>query len=132
MKFVQLFACALIYITVSCVSHAAEVKTIFRKDLPELPKNQEVVMVTVEYAPGDSTPPHNHRHNAHTYVYVLEGRLGMQVEGRKQVTLVPGDTFYELPSDVHIVSKNMSDTKKAKFLAILIKTKDKPPLEFLK
>jgi len=130
MKLVNIFVFSLVWITLSSVSYAAEVKSVLSKDLPALPKNQEVVMVTVEYAPGGFTPPH--RHNAHTYVYVLEGSLGMQVKGSKEVTLVPGDTFYELPDDVHVVSKNMSKTKKAKFLALLIKTKGKLILEFLK
>ena len=130
MKFICLFVCALLFMSLSSVSHAAEVKSLFNESLPELPKNQEVVMITVEYKPGESTPPH--RHNAHTYLYVLEGSVGMQVKGSEQVTLVPGDTFYELPDDIHIVSKNMSETETAKFLVLMIKTKGKPIMEFLK
>ena len=130
MKSIRLFICVLVFLSLSSVSHAAEVKSLFSESLPELPKNQEVVMITVEYKPGEFTPPH--RHNAHTYVYVLEGRVGMQVKGGEQVTLAPGDTFYELPDDIHIVSKNMSDTEKAKFLVLVIKTKGKPLMEFLK
>ena len=130
MKFIRLFVCALFFMSLSCVSNAAEVKSLFNESLPELPKNQEVVMITVEYKPGESTPPH--RHNAHTYLYVLEGSVGMQVKGSEHVTLVPGDTFYELPDDIHIVSKNMSETETAKFLVLMIKTKGKPIMEFLK
>ncbi|HET9448949.1 MAG TPA: cupin domain-containing protein [Steroidobacteraceae bacterium] len=75
-------------------------------------------MVTVEYAPGQSTPAH--RHNAHVFVYVLEGSLVMGVKGKEPVTLKAGDTFYESPTDVHEVSRNASDTKPAKFLVLLL------------
>jgi quercetin dioxygenase-like cupin family protein len=78
-------------------------------------------MITVEYAPGGSSPIH--RHNAHAFVYVLEGSIVMQVQGGKQVTLTPGQTFYENPSDVHVVSRNASNTEPAKFLVVLVKDK---------
>jgi hypothetical protein len=82
-------------------------------------------MVTVEYAPGGSSA--EHRHNAHTFVYVLEGTVVMQVKGGREVTLGPGQTFYESPEDVHTVSKNASDTKPAKFLVFFVKEKGAPP-----
>ena len=75
-------------------------------------------MVTVEYAPGQSSPPH--RHNAHVLVYVLEGALVMGVKGKEPVTVSAGQTFYESPTDVHEVSRNASDSAPAKFLVILI------------
>jgi quercetin dioxygenase-like cupin family protein len=78
-------------------------------------------MLTVEYAPGASSTAH--RHNANTFVYVLEGSVVMQVEGGKPVTLGPGQTFYESPSDVHVVSKNASDSQPAKFLVFFVKDK---------
>ena len=81
-------------------------------------------MVTVEYAPGASSAPH--RHNAHTFVYVLEGSIVMQVKGGKEVTLGPGETFYESPQDVHTVSKNASATQPAKFLVFFVKEKGAP------
>lgn len=84
--------------------------------LPDL--NKVADMVTVEYAPGQSTPPH--RHNAHVFVYVLEGSLIMGVKGKEPVTLTVGQTFYESPTDVHEVSRNASDTKAAKFLVLLL------------
>ena len=87
---------------------------------------KEGVMLTVEYAPGASTP--KHKHDAHTFVYVLEGAIEMQVEGGKKVTLGPGQSFYESPTDVHSVSKNASTTKPAKFLVFFVKNKDAPPL----
>ena len=84
--------------------------------LPDL--NKVADMVTVEYAPGQSSPAH--RHNAHVLVYVLEGSLVMGVKGKEPVTLTAGQTFYESPGDVHEVSRNASDSQPAKFLAILI------------
>ena len=83
---------------------------------------KEAVMLTVEYAPGASSS--KHRHNANTFVYVLEGSIVMQIEGGNAVTLGPGQTFYESPDDVHVVSKNASDTKPAKFLVFFVKDKD--------
>jgi quercetin dioxygenase-like cupin family protein len=80
---------------------------------------KEAVMLTVEYGPGASS--NKHRHNANTFVYVLEGSIVMQVEGGKSVTLGPGETFYESPDDIHVVSKNASDTKPAKFLVFFVK-----------
>lgn len=85
--------------------------------LADLP-NKVADMVTVEYAPGQSTPPH--RHNAHVFVYVLEGAVVMGVKDKEPVTLKAGETFYESPSDIHTVSRNASDSARAKFLVMLI------------
>ncbi len=89
--------------------------------LPALPENQEIVVSEITLAPGQpSSPPH--RHNAHVFVYVLEGRVIMQVAGGKPVTLSPGEMFYENPDDIHAVSQNASDTESARFLVHIIKT----------
>ena len=69
-----------------------------------------------------------HRHNAHAFVYVLEGSVVMQLKGGQQVTLTPGQSFYEGPNDVHVVDRNASDTKPAKFLVFLIKDKGAPAI----
>ena len=87
---------------------------------------KEGLMITVEYAPGASSP--KHRHDAHTFVYVLEGSIVMQAEGSQPVTLGPGQTFYETPTDIHAVSKNASATKPAKFLVFMVKEKGAPPV----
>src|SRR6266480_2179872 len=102
-----------------------KVTSLMSKDLTENP-GREVLMITVEHAPGGSSPIH--RHNAHAIVYVLEGSVVMQVKGGKQVTLTPGQTFYEGPDDVHVVDRNASSTKPAKFLVFLIKDKGAPAL----
>ena len=87
---------------------------------------KEGLLITVEYPPGGSDPIH--RHNAHAFVYVLEGSVVMQVKGGKQVTLTPGQTFYEGSNDVHIVGRNASKTQPAKFLVFLVKDKGAPVL----
>lgn len=81
-------------------------------------------MILVEYPPGSSDPIH--RHNAEAFVYVLEGSVVMQVKGGKQVTLTPGQTFYEGPDDVHVVGRNASTTQPAKFVVFLVKDKGAP------
>ncbi|HKV35315.1 MAG TPA: cupin domain-containing protein [Pyrinomonadaceae bacterium] len=103
----------------------ATVKELMSKDLPELP-GKEVLMITVDYPPGAADPIH--RHNARAFVYVLDGSIVMQVKGEKEVTLKPGETFYEGPEDVHIVGRNASTTKPAKFLVFFIKDKGAPVL----
>jgi quercetin dioxygenase-like cupin family protein len=103
----------------------AKVTPLFSKDLTDFP-GKEGVMITVEYPPGSSDPIH--RHNAHAFVYVLEGAIVMQLRGGKEVTLTPGQTFYEGPDDVHVVGRNASQTKPAKFVVFLVKDKNAPIL----
>ena len=103
----------------------AKVTPLFSKDLPDVP-GKEGLMITVEYPPGSVDPIH--RHNAHAFVYVLEGSIVMQVKGGKQVTLTPGQTFYEGPDDIHVVGRNASNTRPARFLVLLVKNKGAPVL----
>jgi quercetin dioxygenase-like cupin family protein len=102
-----------------------DVVSLMSKDLTGSP-GKEVLMITVEYPPGGADPVH--RHDAQALVYVLEGSVVMQVRGGKEVTLGPGQTFYEGPDDVHVVGRNASTTKPAKFLVMLIKRKGAPVL----
>jgi quercetin dioxygenase-like cupin family protein len=103
----------------------AKVTPLMSKDLTEFP-GKEGVMLMIEYPPGSSDPIH--RHNAHGFIYVLEGSIVMQVRGGKEVTLTPGQTFYEGPTDVHIVGRNASQTKPAKFVVFFVKDKSAPIL----
>ena len=93
------------------------------KDLAVLP-GEQVLMYTVDFPPGFSSPVH--RHNAQVSVYVLEGSVVMQVRGQKELTLGPGQSFYEDPNDIHVVSRNASSTKPAKFVVFLINKKGAP------
>jgi len=105
------------------LAQEAKVTDLMSKDLTNLP-GKEGLMITVDYPPGSVDPIH--RHNAHAFVYVLEGTIVMQVRGGKEVTLTPGQTFYEGPNDVHVVGRNASKTKPAKFVVFLVKDKGAP------
>jgi quercetin dioxygenase-like cupin family protein len=101
----------------------AKLTDLMSKDLTNLP-GKEGLMMIVDYPPGSVDPIH--RHNAHAFVYVLEGSIVMQVRGGKEVTLTPGQTFFEGPDDVHVVGRNASQTKPAKFVVFLVKDKGAP------
>ena len=110
-------------ITTTLMAQEAKVTQLMSKDLAEFP-GKEALLITVEYPPGGSDPVH--RHNAYAFVYVLEGSVVMQVKGGKEVTLTPGQTWYEGPNDVHVIGRNASSTKPAKFLVYLVKDKGAP------
>lgn len=124
-KEIRLMMVLLFLSTGTVMAQQAKVTEVMAKDLTELP-GKEVLMIMVEYPPNGVDPIH--RHNAHAYVYVLEGTIVMQVKGGKEVTLTPGQTFYEGPDDVHVVGRNASKTKPAKFLVVLVKDKSAPVL----
>src|SRR5512146_2708313 len=107
------------------IAQEAKVTPLMSKDLGECP-GKEGVMITVVYPPGASDPIH--RHNAYAFLYVLEGSIVMQLKGGKEVTLTPGQTFYEGPNDIHTVGRNASSTKPAKFVVFLVKDKGAPVL----
>ncbi len=125
-------ACACVAMALAMQTHAVlaeenpskpEVRreTLMTRDLPEYP-GKEAVMLTVEYPPGASSP--SHRHDAHVFVYVLEGRYATQVAGGERVVLEPGQTFYENPSDEHVLSANASTTEPAKILVVMLKDEE--------
>jgi quercetin dioxygenase-like cupin family protein len=103
----------------------AKVTPLMTKELADMP-GKEALMITVDYPPGSKDAPH--RHNAHAFVYVLEGTIVMQLKGKQPVTLTAGQTFYEGPEDVHVVGRNASSTKPARFLVLLLKDKGAPVL----
>ena len=101
------------------------VTPLISKDLAGV-SGKEVLMYTVDFPPGYSSPVH--RHNAQVFLYVLEGSIVTQVKGGKEITLTPGQIYYEDPNDIHTVSRNASSTKPAKFLVFLVKKKGAPSL----
>jgi len=103
----------------------AEVTPLMTKELADMP-GKEALMLTVVYPPGGADPVH--RHNAHGFIYVLEGSVVMQVKGQKPVTLTAGQTFYEGPDDIHVVGRSASSTQPAKLLVLLVKNKGAPVL----
>jgi quercetin dioxygenase-like cupin family protein len=122
MKMTLILSCL---ITGVLIAQEPKVTPLMSKDLTECP-GKEATMITVEYAPGGSDVIH--RHNAHAFVYVLEGKVVMQLRGGKPLTLGPGQTFYEGPEDVHLVGRNASSTESAKFLVFFVKDKGAPIL----
>jgi quercetin dioxygenase-like cupin family protein len=120
-----LVVCSLFLVCSPLIAQDAKVTSLMSKPLSDIP-GKELLMITVEYPPGASDPVH--RHNAQALVYVLEGSIVMGVNGEKPVTLTPGQTFYEGPSDIHTVGRNASNTMPAKFLVVLLKDKDAPVL----
>jgi len=117
------FALLLSSVSLSADAPQAAVKMLMTRDLAGVP-GKEVVLSTVEYVPGGASMPH--RHDANVFVYVLEGSFTTQVDGGEKVTLGPGQTFYESPTDVHRVSANGSQTQPAKILVFMVKDKGKP------
>ncbi|AWN75828.1 cupin domain-containing protein [Legionella anisa] len=109
----------------TATAQEAKVTSLMSKNLKDFP-GKEGQLIEVEYPPGATDPIH--RHNAYAFVYVLEGSIVMQLKGGKEVTLTPGQTFYEGPDDVHIVGRSADKTKPAKFLVFLIKNKGAPVL----
>src|SRR5215471_17313313 len=123
MKNKKLMVVLLCLVTGTLMGQDAKVTSLMTKELADIP-GEEVEMITVEYPVGGKDPIH--RHNAHAFVYVLEGSIVMQLKGGKEVTLKPGETFYEGPDDVHIVGRNASSSKPAKFVVVMIKNKGAP------
>src|SRR5690606_8726189 len=115
----------LVSLNVALAQSAPEATALFSKALPDL-AGKEVLMLTVTYPPGGADPVH--RHDAHAFIYVLEGAIVMQVKGGERVTLMPGETYYEGPHDVHTVGRNASATQHAKFLVLLVKEVGVPPV----
>lgn len=103
----------------------AQVTTLMTKALPDF-AGKEAEMIVVEYPPGGADPVH--KHDAHAFVYVLEGSIVMGLAGKEPVTLGPGETFYEGPTDIHTVGHNASKTEPARFVVVLLKNRNAPVL----
>ena len=125
MTFPKLILALACLMSSTLMGQEAKVTDLFSKDLANIP-GKEGVMMIVDYPPGSVDPIH--RHNAHAFVYVLEGSIVMLVRGGKEVTLTPGQTFYEGPDDVHVVGRNASKIKPAKFVLVMVKDKGAPVL----
>src|SRR5437016_9189060 len=125
MTFTKLILALACLMSGALIAQEAKVTELMSKDLTEFP-GKEGLMITVEYPPGSVDPIH--RHSAHGFIYVLEGSIVMQVRGGKEVALTPGQTFYEGPNDVHVVGRNASKTKPAKFVVFFVKDKGAPIL----
>jgi quercetin dioxygenase-like cupin family protein len=120
MTFTKIVLGLVCLIATTLVAQEAKVTHLMSKDLTDC-SGKEGVMITVEYPPGHKDEIH--RHNSYAFVYVLEGSVVMQVRGGREVTLTPGQTFYEGPDDVHVLGRNASKTKPAKFVVFFVKNK---------
>jgi quercetin dioxygenase-like cupin family protein len=120
MTFTKIVLGLVCLIATTLVAQEAKVTHLMSKDLTDCP-GKEGVLITVEYPPGHKDEIH--RHNSYAFVYVLEGSVVMQVRGGREVTLTPGQTFYEGPDDVHVLGRNASKTKPAKFVVFFVKNK---------
>jgi len=123
MKALKIVLALLCFASSALMAQEAKVTELFSKDLTNIP-GKEGLMLVVDYPPGSTDPIH--RHNAHGFIYVLEGSIVMQVKGGKEVTLTPGQTFYEGPDDVHVIGRNASKTQPAKFIVVFVKDKGAP------
>ena len=123
MNFTKLILAVACLMSGSLVAQEAKVTEVFSKDLTNLP-GKEGLMIIVDYPPGSTDPIH--RHNAHGFIYVLEGSIVMQVRGGKETTVTAGETFYEGPDDIHVVGRNASKTEPAKFVVFFVKDKNAP------
>jgi quercetin dioxygenase-like cupin family protein len=112
----------------SANSQVGTVTRLMTKDLPDVPGKEGMIEI-VDFAPGEVSQPH--RHNADLFVYVLEGSVITQVKGGSPQTVHAGEIFYESPTDVHIVSRNASETQPAKLLVFYVKAKGTPPTVLL-
>src|SRR5499426_2325449 len=122
--YVHVYLAAFLMLT-AVPTEAADVKELFAIDLADYP-GKEGRIIEVSYPPGARDIVH--RHDAHAFVYVLEGQIIMQLKGQSAVTLKAGQTFYEGPNDVHVVGRNASDTEPARFIVVLLKEKGAPIL----
>ena len=124
-KFVERVLLAGLLMLAAVPAEAADVKELFAIDLADF-QGKEGRMIEVSYPPGAQDMAH--RHNAHAFVYVLEGQIVMQLKGKPAVTLKAGQTYYEGPTDVHVVGRNASNTEPARFVVVLLKAKGAPIL----
>jgi len=124
-KLIALVLLAALSMLAAAPTEAADVKELFATDLPDYP-GKEGRMIEVSYPPGAQDVVH--RHDANAFVYVLEGKIIMQLKGKPAVALKAGQTFYEGPTDVHVVGRNASNTEPARFVVVLLKAKGAPVL----
>jgi quercetin dioxygenase-like cupin family protein len=124
-KLVALVLPAALLMLAAVPAETADVKELFAIDLADNP-GKEGRIIEVTYPPGARDMVH--RHDAHAFVYVLDGQIVMQLKGKPAVTLTAGQTFYEGPTDVHVVGRNASDTEPAKVVVVLLKAKKGAPI----
>jgi quercetin dioxygenase-like cupin family protein len=100
-------------------------RVVISQALPKIDGDRlQAVLVEVNYGPGEASPPHSHP--CAVLGYVVAGRLRTQVKGEPEMTYKAGESFYEAPNGVHLVSANASSTEPAKLVAYLLCGGDRP------
>ncbi len=100
-------------------------RIVLSKELPTLDgKHLKAILVEVNYGPGEASPPHSHP--CALLGYVVEGALRTQVKGEPEMTYRAGESFYEAPNGIHLISANASSTEPARLVAYLICDHDAP------
>jgi quercetin dioxygenase-like cupin family protein len=100
-------------------------QTAFSHDLPRLDGSHlKVTVVEVRYDPGESSPPHSHL--CPVIAHVIEGTIRTQVKGQPEAIYKAGESFYEAPNGVHVISANASGKRPAKFIAYFVCDHDTP------
>jgi quercetin dioxygenase-like cupin family protein len=85
--------------------------------LPNVP-GKRVTIVRVFYGPGGFTPAH--RHAGSVTAYVTKGEIRSQLAGGPVETFGVGQSFFEPPGAVHLVSANASMTEPAELIAVFV------------
>jgi quercetin dioxygenase-like cupin family protein len=115
--------CALVL--AAAANSGSRVRSVFTSPLPEMDGTHlKATLVEVNYGPGESSTPHTHP--CPVIVYVLEGSLRTQVTGQPETIYQAGQSFYEAPNGVHLVSANASKTVRARFMAYFVCDRDTP------
>jgi quercetin dioxygenase-like cupin family protein len=100
-------------------------RTVLSQNLPRMDGSRlKATLVEVDYGPGESSPPHSHP--CPVIGYVVEGALRTQVKGGPEAVYRAGQSFYEEPNSVHLVSANASDRESVRFLAYFTCDRDTP------
>ncbi|WP_407158278.1 cupin domain-containing protein [Bradyrhizobium sp. STM 3557] len=94
-----------------------KVEVITSHALPNVP-GKRVTVVRVSYGPGGFTPPH--RHGGSVTAYITKGEIRSQLRGGPVETFVVGQTFFEPPGAIHLVSANASNTEPAELIAVVV------------
>ncbi|HXN27350.1 MAG TPA: cupin domain-containing protein [Candidatus Acidoferrales bacterium] len=100
-------------------------RIVLTQELPKMDgEHLKATLVEVSYGPGEASAAHSHP--CPVIGYVAAGALRTQVRGEKEVVYTAGESFYEAPQGVHVVSANASQTEPAKLIAYFVCDHDAP------
>ena len=85
--------------------------------IPDMP-GKRMTVVRVTYGPGGFTPPH--RHGGTVTAYITKGRIRSQLNNGPVEIFDVGQSFFEPPGAIHLVSANASNTEWAELIAVFV------------